>query len=314
MPNDRPDVNDPSLAAATVTTGAAAATGEVAPAASPRRWRGSLAPLVIAGSIGALGVLRQRFQHGQLFLPERYPNGVWQPETYGVPARDVWFPSADGTRLHGWWMPTRRARGTVLYCHGNAGNITNRIGAYRLLQRARLNVFAFDYRGYGRSEGRPSEEGVMADARAAYDVLVSELDEVPERVLLFGHSLGGAIAIDCALHRRAVGLVTQSTFTDVREMARVRFPSVPLHLVARNQFRSLDKVHRLELPKLFIHGAADETIPIVLGRRLFERAAAPKEWYEVPHAGHNDVPRHGGLRYLWKIIGFAKRAIRDARG
>ncbi|HVS62799.1 MAG TPA: alpha/beta hydrolase [Thermoanaerobaculia bacterium] len=279
----------------------------------PRRWRGSLAPLMLAGGIGALGVLRQRFQHGQMFLPERYPNGLWQPQSYGVAAEDVWFSSADGTRLHGWWMPARRARGTVLYCHGNAGNITNRIGAYRLLHRARLNVFAFDYRGYGRSEGRPSEPGVLADARAAHDSLVNEIEESPERILFFGHSLGGAIAIDCALHRRGVGLVVQSSFTNVREMARVRFPSLPMHLVARNQFRSLDKVSQVTIPKLFIHGTADETIPVRLGRRLFEHASDPKEWYEVPHAGHNDVPLHGGLRYLWKLIGFAKRAIRGAR-
>ena len=275
-----------------------------------RWWRGSLAPLAVAGGLGALGVLRQRFQHGQMFLPERYPNGLWQPESYGVPAEDVWFASEDGTRLHGWWMPTRRARGTVLYCHGNSGNVTSRIGAYRLLQRARLNVFAFDYRGYGRSEGRPSEQGVTADARAAWDLLVSELGERAEKVVLFGHSLGGAIAIDCAQHRRGAGLIVQSTFTDVRQMARVRFPSLPVHLVARNQFRSLEKVSKLALPKLFIHGTADETIPVVLGRRLFEQAAGPKEWYEVPHAGHNDVPRHGGLRYLWKIASFAKRSIR----
>jgi fermentation-respiration switch protein FrsA (DUF1100 family) len=278
------------------------------------RWlRATVPSLAMAGALGALGYWRNRFQHGQTFLPERYPNGLWQPGNYGVTADDVWFESSDGTTLHGWWMPVARARGTVLYCHGNAGNITSRIGVYQYLKRLRLNVFAIDYRGYGRSHGRPSEQGVFADARAAFDWLVDEMSESPDRILLFGHSLGGAIAIDCAASRPAAGLVVQSSFTDLREMARERFRSVPLHWVARNQFRSLSKVPRLQQPKLFIHGTSDETVPIRLGERLFEHAAEPKEWFPVRHAGHNDVHRFGGFRYLWKLAAFSRRALSRAR-
>jgi hypothetical protein len=275
--------------------------------------RAALPTLLLAGGIGVLDVLRRNFQHGQLFLPERYPNGAWQPETYGVQVEDSWFHSADGTLLHGWWIPARRARGTVLYCHGNSGNITSRLVIFRHLRQLRLNVFAFDYRGYGRSQGRPSELGVLRDAHAAYDYLVAERAQGPERIVLLGHSLGGAVAIDCALHRPVAGLIAQSTFTDVREMARVRFPGLPLHLVASNQFRSLDKVPRIAAPKLFVHGSQDETIPLVLGRRLYEIASDPKDWYEVPHAGHNDVNRLGGWRYLWKIQSFTRRCFEGAR-
>lgn len=274
--------------------------------------RASLPPLAVAGGLGALGLLRSRFQHGQTFLPERYPNGIWQPQNYGVEVEDVWFHSKDGTLLHGWWMPVRRARGTVLYCHGNAGNITNRIGVYRYLRRLKVNVFAIDYRGFGRSEGRPSEKGVFSDTRAAFDWLCEECGESPERIVLFGHSLGGAIAIDCATHRPAAGLVVQSSFTDLREMARARFPRVPLHWVARNQFRSLAKVPDLSLPKLFIHGTSDETVPFQLGERLFEHAGGPKDWYPVRNAGHNDVYRFGGFRYLWKLAAFTRRSLRAA--
>ena len=148
---------------------------------------------------------------------------------------------------------------------------------------------------------------------AAYDYLLGELQETPERILIFGHSLGGAIAIDCASHRSAAGLVVQSSFTNLKEMARARFPGWPLHLIANNQFDSLGKVPELNLPKLFLHGASDETIPISLGERLFEHAAEPKEWYAVPRAGHNDVYRHGGLRYLWKLAGFCRRSLRAAK-
>ena len=276
----------------------------------PSLLRRVLPGLALAGSIGAIEFARQRFQASHMFVPDVFPNGIWDPAPYGVNATDVWFESEDGVQLHGWWIPMKRARGTVLYCHGNAGNITNRIGVYRYLHRMKLNVFAFDYRGYGRSEGVPSEKGVCADARAAWDHLSQELEESPERIVLFGHSLGGAIAIDCATKRACAGLVAQSTFTNIKEMAKVRYPGVPLHLIATNRFRSLDKVRHLEIPKLFIHGTADETIPHVIGERLFENAAEPKEWYSVPHAGHNDVYRFGGFRYLWRVSRFMKACLK----
>ena len=183
--------------------------------------------LALAGGLGALEMARQRFQQSQTFLPDRYPNGIWDPSPYGVEVEDEWFESEDGTRLHGWWMPYKRARGTVIYCHGNSGNITNRIGVFRYLRRLKLNVFAFDYRGYGRSDGKPSEAGVFADARAAYGHITGAKNEDPRRILLFGHSLGGAIAIDCATHCEVAGLVAQSTFTSLKDMARVRFSVGP---------------------------------------------------------------------------------------
>ena len=275
--------------------------------------KAALPSLAVAGGLGALGLLRNRLQQSQTFVPEKYPTGLWQPESFGINAEDVFFSAADDTSLHAWWMPVRRARGTVLYCHGNSGNITNRIGVFRFLHRIKLNVLAFDYRGYGRSEGTPTESGVFLDAQAAYDELVGSIGEREERILIFGHSLGGAVAIDCALHRPAAGLVAQSTFTHLRDMARVRFPRMPLHLVTSNHFRSLDKVPRLNLPKLFIHGTADETIPHALGELLYERAADPKEWYSVPHAGHNDVYRFGGLRYLWRMVSFSRRCLKAAK-
>ena len=254
-------------------------------------------------------MLRNRLQRSQVFAPVKYPDGIWQPEAYGLPAEDVWFTSADGVRLHAWWVPHPKARGAVLYCHGNNGNISHRLGALLDIRRMKVSVLAFDYRGYGRSEGEPSEDGVYADVRAAFHHLTGPLGVDPAQVLLFGHSLGGAVAIDAARDCEVGGLVVQSSFTHIRDMVRTLYPRLPLHFVVRNQFRSVDKVAELEMPKLFIHGSDDPTVPLSLGRRLYESAADPKEWFEIPRAGHNDVYRHGGFRYYWRLQRFAKRCL-----
>ena len=170
-----------------------------------------------------------------------------------------------------------------------------------------MNVFAFDYRGYGRSEGEPSEDGLFRDVRAAYDQLTGPLCQLPGSVVLFGHSLGGAVAIDAALHREVAGLVVQSSFTQMRDMARTVMPWGPLGFIARNEFRSIAKVGLIEAPKLFIHGTDDPTVPLEMGRRLFEAAADPKDWYEIARGGHNDVYRQGGLRYFWRLQRFFRQ-------
>lgn len=270
--------------------------------ADSRRWLNlSLPPVAAALTLGAGHLLRNRFQHQQTFLPGRYPHGIWEPSPYGLPAEDVWFESPDGERLHGWWIPHPKARGTLLYCHGNTGSLGEQVKTLLHLRRLRVDVLAFDYRGYGRSSGRPTEKGVYLDVRAAYDLLVGRLGRRAEDILLFGHSLGGAVAIDCALDRPVAGLVVQASFTDTRQLARAIFPGKPMHLFARRHFRSIDKVGRLEMPKLFIHGSEDGAIPQDHGERLFEAAAEPKELYLVPRAGHNDVHRHGGFGYLRRL-------------
>lgn len=266
--------------------------------------------LAVAGGLSALGYLRGRFQHRQTFLPDRYPNGVWDPRPFGLPATDLWFEADDGVRLHGWWIPHRKARGTVLYFHGNTGSIAHQLGTFRHLRRLRANILGFDYRGYGRSEGDPSERGLYRDARAAYRVLVEELGQDPGEVLFFGHSLGGAVAIDAALDCPAAGLIVQASFTNARDMARALFPTLPMGLMTVNQFRSVDKVPELGLPKLFIHGTEDGSVPHEQGVRLYEAAAEPKELYLVPRAGHNDLHHHGGVRYLWRIGRFKRRCVR----
>lgn len=261
------------------------------------------------GGIGALGYLRGRYQHGTLYLPDRYPNGVWEPDAHGLVTEDLCFRTADGVDLHGWWIAHPKARGTILYCHGSSGSIAHRVGVFRQLGKLRVNVLAFDYRGYGRSAGVPSERGLYSDVRAAYDHLVGPLGRAAGEVLLFGHSLGGAVAIEAARDRPAAGLVVQSSFTDIRDMARALHPQLPLHWIARNEFRSIGKVAELTLPKLFIHGSEDGTVPLVVGRRLYEAAAEPKELYVVERAGHNDVHLHGGAAYVRRLKRFRKACL-----
>jgi hypothetical protein len=287
---------------------------EIAPVQGQKNWLALLGRIavpsiaVVAGG-GLSAYARNRFQTAQLFAPDRHPLGFWNPEAHGLPAEDDWFEAEDGVRLHGWWIPHPTAWGTIVYCHGNNGNITNRIEVFQSLRRLGVNLFAFDYRGYGRSEGVPTEAGLNSDVRAALDHLVARRGESPKSILLFGHSLGGAVAIDGALHREVAGLVVQSSFTQVRDMARTVYPRVPLHLIARNQFRNIEKVGRLHLPKLFIHGGEDQTVPIDHGRRLFAAAAEPKEWYEVPRAGHSELHRHGGLRYYGRLQRFGRLCL-----
>lgn len=260
--------------------------------------------LPAAAAVGLGAWARERFEHRSTFVPDRYPNGIWNPRPFGLPAVDVWFESLDGVGLHAWWIPHRRARGTLLYCHGNSGSIAHQIGALRFLRRLRANLFVFDYRGYGRSDGRPSEGGLYRDVRAAWRQVVDGLGQDPASVLLFGHSLGGAVAIDCALEHAPAGLVVQSSFTDMKAAARAVFPTLPVHWMARSRFRSIDKVPRVRAPKLFVHGAADGTLPPVMSERLHAAAASPKELYLVRGGGHNDVYRHGGLAYLRRLRRF----------
>lgn len=265
--------------------------------------------LPAAAAVGLGAWARDRFERRSIFVPDRYPNGIWNPEPYGLRATDVWFESLDGTDLHGWWIPHRRARATLLYCHGNSGSIAHQIGAMRFLRRLRTHLFVFDYRGYGRSGGRPSEAGLYRDVRAAWRQVVDVLGQAPSSVLLFGHSLGGAVAIDCALDHVPAGLIVQSSFTDMRQAARAVFPTLPVHWMARSRFRSLDKVGRLETPKLFVHGAADGSLPVAMSERLHAAASDPKDLYVVRGAGHNDVYRHGGLAYLRRLGRFIEACV-----
>ena len=209
--------------------------------------------------------------------------------TPAVEHADVSIDTEDGARLHGWWVPAAgEPRAHVLFMHGNAGNIGDRVQHVELLAGAGLDVLAFDYRGYGRSSGRPSEHGTYLDARAALEELRRRPGVDPERVVYVGESLGGAVALELALHAQPAALVLQSTFTSIRDMARLHYPIVP-RAVVPDAYPSLRLVAGLRAPLLCLHGDRDEIVPLSHAEALFEAAPEPKRIEVFAGAAHNDL-------------------------
>jgi uncharacterized protein len=227
-----------------------------------------------------------------------------------LPAREILETPSDYEDLaidglHGWWIPaTAPTRGHVLLFHGNAGNIGDRVPHVALLSAAGFDVLSFDYRGYGRSSGRPSEQGSYHDARAARAALLDRDGIDPARVLYLGESLGGAVALELAIHHPPAGLILQSAFTSVQAMARLHYPFIPRALVP-DAYPSLRIIPRLRAPLLVLHGADDPIVPLMDGEALFEAAPEPKRIEVFPGVGHNDVLARAGSRWIRAIVDWA---------
>jgi fermentation-respiration switch protein FrsA (DUF1100 family) len=195
----------------------------------------------------------------------------------------------------------------VLFLHGNAGNVTDRYELIGALIRIPSRVFIIDYRGYGKSEGSPSEQGVYRDARAAWDFLTRRLGIAPNRIVIYGESLGGAAAIDLAAHESPGGLIVQSSFTSMPDMVSHLMPVYPRFLL-QTRMDSISKIAKIDCPKLFVHGTVDELVPFEMGQRLYSASPAPKEFHEVQGAGHNDVFETGGKAYLDRLRAFVSQS------
>jgi len=249
--------------------------------------------------LGALVVL-MFLEESLIFFPSPYPEGNWRPG--GLKFEDVEFAAADGTALHGWYLPHPTPRGVVLFCHGNAGNITHREEILRRLHNITgATVFIFDYRGYGRSQGKPTEAGILADARAAHDWLARRENLPFERLVLMGESLGGAVAVSLAAEGGARALILESTFTSLPDVAAHHFPWVPVRLLMRTRLDALAKIKDYRGPLLQSHGDQDTIVPYHLGRRLFEAAHEPKQFITFPGGDHNDLR---GVEYYEKLAEF----------
>lgn len=220
---------------------------------------------------------------------------------------EVYFSAADGTQLHGWFIPGR-GDDTLVWFHGNAGNISNRVYNMMLLyQHVGANVFIFDYRGYGLSDGKPSEKGVYSDGEGALEYLRSRDDIDHDRLVLFGRSLGGCVVAELAMRHRVKAVILESSFTSVDAMARYNRPAitffVPSRLLVKSRFDSIKKMPRIHSPVMIVHGDKDVTVPIRMGRELFNAANEPKLFYEIKGATHDDTHRVGGEAYF--------KALRD---
>ena len=234
---------------------------------------------------------------------------IFQPDRdVPAPPRGVeerWIHTADGVRLHAWYAGAAPSAPTLLWSHGNGGNIAGRTDVLLALAAHGLNVLAYDYRGYGKSDGWPSEEGVYLDAQAAYDS-ERRRGTPPERLVAFGESLGGAVSIALARTRSCAAVVVVSTFTTMRDVARAHFG--PLALLSGGRFNSRSRLAALCVPIFVAHGDCDEIVPFALGKQLFNAAQQPKRFFRAQGAHHNDVFAAAGL--IDAIAAFAYEAAR----
>ena len=251
-------------------------------------------------------MLTEPLLNALLFFPARAIGQT--PAAAGLTFAEVTFATEDGERLHGWWVPARRepSCGHVLLCHGNAGNIGDRLPHVDRLSSAGFDVLAFDYRGYGRSTGRPSEQGLRRDARAARAALLQQSVD-PAKILYLGESLGAAVALALALEHPPAGVVLQSAFTSIRDMARVHYPLIPPALVP-DAYPSLRLIGGLRAPLLVLHGDRDEIVPLLHGEALAEAAPEPKRLHVFRGAGHNDLLAVAGPEWAAAIAGWALSA------
>ncbi len=226
------------------------------------------------------------FERRNIFFPYRQITAT--PDNIGIEYEDVYFDASDGVTLNGWFMPATGARGTILFFHGNAGNIGHRLEMIRLFHGLGFNVFIFDYRGYGKSKGSPSEKGTYIDASAAYGYLLTRGDVDKEKIILYGKSLGGSIAVDLAVKNPPGALISESAFTSTVDMGKEIYPFLPLRHMITMKYDTISKVGEVTSPKLIIHSEEDEIVPFHHGRRIFERSTQPKEFYRM-RGGHNDA-------------------------
>ncbi len=281
-----------------------------------RRLTRSLGHMALAtAAIAALlELVRMIFRNNQLFCPERQPISSWDPADYGLDPSlvdDIAFESDDGTVLHAWYCRTTQPISSVLYCHGNSGNLTHSAASIPLLNRAGLNVFMFDYRGFGRSTGFATLAGVIQDAEAAArEHHALRPHNIPS--ILYGYSLGGAIAAQIASKVTFDGLVLQSTFTNLGDMARVLYPKLPMHLISGQDFNTIETVRALQIPLVIIHGTDDEVIPHWMGQRLFESCESARELHVVNGGYHNDLYDRDAKGIVDAIARFAL-SLRGAR-
>jgi fermentation-respiration switch protein FrsA (DUF1100 family) len=261
-----------------------------------------LAATLVAGFLLAAGFgMRDWIVDRMLFLPTPGVDGAIAG--LGIEAEEVFLTTEDGVRIHAFFVPAPAATRAILYLHGNAGNASHRLPLAAVLADLGAHILLLDYRGYGRSEGRPDEAGVYADARAGLRHLALERGLEEERVVLFGSSLGGAVAVDLAQDRNLAGVVLESTWSSLSDTAAKVFGPIARPLT-RGRFDSLGKIPRLRSPLLFFHGDRDDIVPIELGRRLFDAAPEPKAFETLVGAGHNDTLVVGGGAYLARLRRF----------
>lgn len=244
-------------------------------------------------------------EKGLIFFPMQQLEGT--PRDFGLEYENVFFPAADGISLHGWFVPSSdpEEKTTLLWFHGNAGNISHRLENLALLHRyLNISIFIFDYREFGLSGGHISKAGTYLDAKGSWNYLVAERMVEPTDILLFGRSLGTALAVDLAVSEPCLGAVLEAAFTSSQDMLKRYFLGAIPPELSQSPYDSIAKIHLVRAPLLFIHGEYDEAIPVEMAQRLYERTQAPKSFYIVSRSGHNDTYVVGGSEYFrqWQVF------------
>lgn len=241
--------------------------------------------LLLSAAVGylLLVILMYLLQSQMVYHPQKSIS--YTPNDVGLSYEDVTFATEDGLDLHGWYVPTANTDLTVLYFHGNAGNISGRLQTIQLLHNLGLNVFIFDYRGYGKSLGRPSEQGTYKDARAAWNYLVSEKALENDQIVIMGRSLGGAVASWLAVLKKPAATILESTFIAAADLGADLYPWLPVRFIIQYDYNTLENIKQIRSPLFIAHSRDDEIVPYDHGKKLFEAANDPKTFVELrgPH-------------------------------
>jgi len=256
----------------------------------------------------ALVVLLYLTQSRYVYYPESkleaYPSDV------GLAFEEVNLVTEDGIRLSAWYVPSQRSQEVILFCHGNAGNISHRLDSLGVFYNLGFSTFIFDYRGYGRSEGHPSEQGTYKDAEAAWQYLVKVLKVPPNRIVIFGRSLGGAIATELAVRHQPAALIIESTFMSFKDIASEMYPYIPTSLIARFSYNTLEHIRNVKAPVLIVHSSQDDIIPFRHGQSLYSAAREPKEFLKI-QGDHNTGFLTSGEEYIKGLDTFVNRFVRQ---
>ena len=246
----------------------------------------------------------RHFEKKGIYYPSK--EIVFNPTDAGLKYEDIFFLTDDNLRLNGWFIPSENPQGTLLFCHGNAGNISHRVEIIDIFRKLNLNVFIFDYRGYGRSQGIPNEQGLYQDAQAAYQYLLSRPDVDKEAIVIYGKSIGANVAINLASKVDAACLISEGGFTSAYDMGKKLFPYLPIKWMITVKYDALEKIKDITIPKLIIHSKDDEIIPFRLGERLFEAAPQPKEFYQM-RGSHNEAIFMNKEEYSSRVNNFLSK-------
>ncbi len=239
-----------------------------------------------------------------VYFPIAWDDHDWRTLSR-LPLEDVWLTAEDGVRIFGWYVEAPRRQGVLLWCHGNGGNIAHRLEQLQGFYDHGLSVFIFDYRGYGLSQGRPSEQGLYRDAAEAYAYLLHERRIAPRELILYGTSLGAAVAGELAKRSPAAGLILETPFPSIEAVARLMYGGVPVHRLLEARYDLAARLKEVRLPVLVLHGDRDTIIPFALGQAVYAAAHEPKRFYRIPGADHNDTYLVGGDAYFQEIARFA---------